>query len=83
MFFVFFCFFTPPRSYIVFLCVPVSDFSKKNNSLKLNQQVSHERFGLGIILEIEGEGKDKIASINFNGIGIKKLLLRFAKLKST
>ena len=49
---------------------------KKNNSLKLNQQVSHERFGLGIILEIEGEGKDKIASINFNGIGIKKLLLR-------
>tara|TARA_X000001036_G_scaffold399066_1_gene402430 strand:+ start:2078 stop:4369 length:2292 start_codon:yes stop_codon:yes gene_type:complete len=61
----------------------ISDFSKKNNSLKLNQQVSHERFGLGIILEIEGEGKDKIASINFNGIGIKKLLLRFAKLKST
>jgi len=61
----------------------ISDFSRKNNSLKLNQQVSHERFGLGIILEIEGEGKDKIASINFNGIGIKKLLLRFAKLKST
>ena len=60
----------------------ISDFSRKNNSLKLNQQVSHERFGLGIILEIEGEGKDKIASINFNGIGIKKLLLRFAKLKS-
>jgi len=61
----------------------ISDFSRQNNSLKINQKVSHERFGLGIILVIEGEGKDKIASIDFKGIGVKKLLLRFAKLKST
>ena len=61
----------------------ISDFSSQNNSLKINEKVSHERFGLGIILVIEGEGKDKIASIDFKGIGIKKLLLRFAKLKST
>ena len=61
----------------------ISDFSSQNNSLKINEKVSHERFGLGVILVIEGEGKDKIASIDFKGIGVKKLLLRFAKLKST
>ena len=60
----------------------ISDFSIQNNSLKVNQKVSHERFGLGVILIIEGKGKDKIASIDFKGIGIKKLLLRFAKIKS-
>ena len=60
----------------------ISDYSIQNNSLKVNQKVSHERFGLGIILGIDGKGKEKIASIDFKGIGIKKLLLRFAKLKT-
>ena len=60
----------------------ISDFSVQNNSLKINQEVSHERFGYGIIIGIDGKGKDKIASIDFKGIGIKKLLLRFAKLKT-
>ena len=60
----------------------ISDFSVQNNSLKINQEVSHERFGYGIITGIDGKGKDKIASIDFKGIGVKKLLLRFAKLKT-
>ena len=60
----------------------ISDFSVQNNSLKINQEVSHERFGYGIIIGIDGKGKDKIASIDFKGIGVKKLLLRFAKLKT-
>ena len=60
----------------------ISDFSVQNNSLKVNQEVSHERFGYGIIIGIDGKGKDKIASIDFKGIGVKKLLLRFAKLKT-
>ena len=60
----------------------ISDFSIQNNSLKVKQRVSHERFGFGVIMGIEGIGKDKIASIDFKGIGIKKLLLRFAKLKT-
>ena len=60
----------------------ISDFSVQNNSLKINEEVSHERFGYGIIIGIDGKGKDKIASIDFKGIGVKKLLLRFAKLKT-
>ncbi|WP_108868324.1 ATP-dependent helicase [Aquimarina aquimarini] len=43
--------------------------------------VEHMRFGRGKILKIEGTGQDKKAEIHFDKGGIKKLLLRFAKLK--
>ncbi|RZS93973.1 ATP-dependent helicase [Aquimarina brevivitae] len=43
--------------------------------------VEHMRFGRGKVLKVEGVGQDKKAEINFENGGIKKLLLRFAKLK--
>ncbi len=43
--------------------------------------VEHMRFGKGKVLQIEGVGQDKKAEIHFEVGGIKKLLLRFAKLK--
>jgi DNA helicase-2/ATP-dependent DNA helicase PcrA len=42
--------------------------------------VEHSRFGKGEVLKIEGKGADVKAEINFEVGGIKKLLLRFAKL---
>ena len=42
--------------------------------------VMHERFGKGEIINLEGVGADKKAEIRFEVGGIKKLLLRFAKL---
>lgn len=44
-------------------------------------KVEHSRFGRGEILKIDGVGADKKAEIRFQVGGIKKLLLRFAKLK--
>ena len=41
----------------------------------------HERFGKGQIVNIEGMAGDKKAEIKFDVGGIKKLLLRFAKLE--
>ena len=43
--------------------------------------VDHIRFGRGIVQSIEGKGQDQKAEINFENGGLKKLLLRFAKLK--
>ncbi len=43
--------------------------------------VMHERFGKGEVLNLEGVGADKKAEIKFEVGGIKKLLLRFAKLE--
>jgi len=44
-------------------------------------KVMHERFGRGEVINLEGVGGDKKAEINFEVGGIKKLLLRFAKLE--
>ncbi len=38
-------------------------------------------FGKGKVLNIDGIGQDKKAEINFENGGVKKLLLRLAKLK--
>ena len=52
-------------------------------SLDLSQgtKVKHSRFGNGIVLNLEGTGKDKKAEIQFEMGGSKKLLLRFAQLE--
>ncbi|WP_324719415.1 ATP-dependent helicase [Salinimicrobium sp. HB62] len=49
--------------------------------LEAGDEVEHMRFGKGKVLSIEGVGQDKKAEINFENGGIKKLLLKFAKLK--
>ncbi len=48
--------------------------------LAVGNIVSHTRFGKGEVLKIEGKGADIKAEINFEVGGVKKLLLRFAKL---
>jgi len=44
-------------------------------------KVYHERFGKGEILSIEGAAPNTTASVKFANNNIRKLLLRFAKLK--
>ena len=51
-----------------------------DNKLTIGNIVMHERFGKGEIINLEGIGADKKAEIRFDVGGIKKLLLRFAKL---
>ena len=51
-----------------------------DNKLAAGNIVMHERFGKGEVINLEGIGADKKAEIKFDVGGIKKLLLRFAKL---
>ncbi|MFW5974799.1 MAG: 3'-5' exonuclease, partial [Bacteroidota bacterium] len=44
-------------------------------------QVSHQRFGNGKVLQVEGNGANKKATIFFRQAGQKHLLLKFARLK--
>jgi len=70
---------------------PTKGFKKTNNTkpinksdltkLKSGQIVKHEKFGTGRILNIEGDGGNKKATVFFNGIGQKQLLLKFARLE--
>jgi len=51
-----------------------------DNKLVAGNIVMHERFGKGQVISLEGVAADKKAEIKFEVGGIKKLLLRFAKL---
>jgi len=57
------------------------DFNPADANLFEGAMVEHIRFGKGKILKIEGVGADTKAEIDFENGGLKKLLLRFAKLK--
>jgi DNA helicase-2/ATP-dependent DNA helicase PcrA len=56
------------------------NFSAEDANLEVGTMVEHLRFGKGKILKIEGIGADTKAEIQFENGGLKKLLLRFAKL---
>lgn len=64
---------------------PVSKTGGNTNlfdaKLAVGNMVKHDRFGTGEVLKIEGVGADTKAEIKFSGVGLKKLLLRFAKLE--
>ncbi|WP_445458526.1 ATP-dependent helicase [Flavobacterium sp. HNIBRBA15423] len=66
---------------------PVSGIKTQGNTnlfdskLVVGNIVMHERFGKGQIMSIEGIGADKKAEIKFDVGGLKKLLLKFAKLE--
>lgn len=43
--------------------------------------VYHETFGSGVVLGVQGKGKDKKADILFEDCGLKKIILKYAKLR--
>ncbi len=49
--------------------------------LVVGMEVEHPKFGKGKVVAVEGMGPNKKATVFFNSIGNKNLLLRFAKLK--
>lgn len=63
------------------LAEPIAKSNLFDNNLTVGNKVEHSRFGKGEIIKIEGVGNDKKAEIRFDNGGIKKLLLRFARLQ--
>jgi DNA helicase-2/ATP-dependent DNA helicase PcrA len=59
---------------------PQGNSAMPDTKLAIGNVVMHERFGKGEVLNLEGVGADKKAEIRFEVGGIKKLLLRFARL---
>jgi DNA helicase-2/ATP-dependent DNA helicase PcrA len=55
--------------------------SVDNESLKVGDTVQHERFGIGKVKEISGTRDNIKALVDFQHVGEKNLLLKFARLK--
>ncbi len=52
----------------------------RGTGLRIGQAVEHARFGEGVVVEIEGQGNDARAQVNFGPSGVKWLALAIAKL---
>ncbi|MEK0421598.1 MAG: hypothetical protein RLZZ161_1449 [Bacteroidota bacterium] len=51
------------------------------SGLKTGDKVQHQRFGSGTVSAIEGEADNRKATVIFEGLGEKKLVLKFAKMR--
>ena len=59
-----------------------SDFDTESlRGLQVGMQVEHDRFGNGKVINMEGDFPNNKATIFFNGVGQKQLLIKFAKLR--
>ena len=59
-----------------------ASYLQSTSSYQLGQRVSHEKFGEGVVLQLEGSGAQERVQINFKQVGIKWLMLSFAKLEA-
>ncbi|MCF6167494.1 UvrD-helicase domain-containing protein [Lutibacter sp.] len=73
--------FSPPKN---LKKVPKSTLNSSNlfdSKIVVGNIVEHSKFGKGEVLSLEGLGANKKAEIRFATVGVKKLLLQFAKLR--
>ena len=54
--------------------------SPASGSIHVGSQVEHPRFGRGQVVALTGSGDDAKATVEFANVGVKKLLLKFARL---
>ncbi len=60
----------------------VQSFSGDDTSaVQTGMQVEHEKFGAGKVMQVEGKAGDLKATVFFQSVGTKQLLLKYAKLK--
>jgi DNA helicase-2/ATP-dependent DNA helicase PcrA len=50
-------------------------------ALEPGDRVTHDSFGLGTVLALEGVDDNAVASVDFGSAGVKRLLLRYAPLE--
>lgn len=58
-----------------------SQIPHEQKALKVGAKVKHPTFGYGTVRGLAGSGKDRQATVSFASVGVKKLLLEYAKLQ--
>jgi DNA helicase-2/ATP-dependent DNA helicase PcrA len=49
--------------------------------LEAGDRVTHDTFGMGTVVEVEGTGDKTVAKVDFRDQGVKRLLLRYAPVE--
>jgi DNA helicase-2/ATP-dependent DNA helicase PcrA len=53
---------------------------ESNDGLNVGQRVKHSKFGEGVVLDLEGQGKSARAQVKFERSGSKWLVVAYANL---
>lgn len=72
--------FQPPKNLKKVKKATSSSANLFDSKITVGNIVEHTKFGKGEVLSMEGSGANQKAEIRFTSIGVKKLLLQFAKL---
>lgn len=70
---------------------PLSELNQSKNGIRrekevekkgydIGKKVNHSKYGVGTIVSISGTGTSKVVDVEFEGLGVKSLLLDFAPL---
>ena len=54
---------------------------RTSGGLNVNDRIKHERFGLGRIIDLTGVGDNAKATVEFENVGTKQLLLKYARFE--
>lgn len=57
---------------------PSAANTRTDSGFRIGQQVSHTKFGQGVIINADGSGKNVQVEVNFRDHGIKRLALEYA-----
>lgn len=52
------------------------------HSVMVGTKIEHVRFGIGTVINVEGSGENEKATVDFQNVGRKTLLLKFARFKA-
>ncbi len=74
---------TPPPGYVKVTSNPANSttINTTNVEVKEGNIIEHFRFGKGKVLRVEGNGDNAKITIDFDHIGTKQLLIKFARFK--
>lgn len=65
---------------------PLSQARADGNGLNIadfhnGDKVSHDKFGLGTVLDVEDKGRNSVITVDFGSSGVKRLMLRLAPIE--
>lgn len=60
---------------------PKLSASGSSDSVVVGNRIKHERFGVGVVLDVTGDVDSRKATVEFENAGTKQLLLKFARFE--
>jgi DNA helicase-2/ATP-dependent DNA helicase PcrA len=65
--------------------MPISQIAADNDlniaDFHVGDRITHDRFGLGKVVQTQDKGKNSVITVDFGSTGVKRLMLRLAPIE--